>query len=203
VKREIIINNMVADINWVRFAAIILLGLWEGYWLIMAQIAKKEKPKSKPLTPKSLIEFTIHFLLGMILVVQLLGLKILSFPDNNLVQITGLLILVAGIAIAVSARIVLASNWTEAAEYQIKKGHELVITGIYRYIRHPIYFGLMVVYTGGLIVSQTYLFIPFFFILFYFAYSRGKREEKILMARFGGKYVDYLKSSKMLIPFIF
>jgi len=188
---------------FIRIGAIILFGFWEVYWLLMAQIAKKKKPKTKQLTLKSLFEFFIHLLSGMFLLVQLLGLSILPFSDNYLIQVFGSAMLIIGIMIAVSARIVLAANWTGAAEYQIKKGHELVTRGIYRYVRHPIYFSLILSYTGGLIISQTYLFIPFFFVLLYFAYSRGKREEKILIDKFGNKYLNYRKFSKMLIPFIF
>ncbi|MBI5452967.1 isoprenylcysteine carboxylmethyltransferase family protein [Candidatus Gottesmanbacteria bacterium] len=106
-------------------------------------------------------------------------------------------------AISVSARRVLGTNWAHAAEYQIKKDHELVTSGIYKYIRNPIYTGLVIAITGAELVAKSYLFIFFALFGFWVAYIQAKREEKILQEHFGKEYSDYMKKSKTLIPFIF
>ncbi len=182
--------------------AVVFFGLWQLYWSISARKTDKEKPKNKQVTFKSYFERIIQTIAGLFLLIQLFGLRILPTPDNIFIQIIGLTLLVLGIVIAVSARISLGTNWTQSYDYQIKKNHELVSKGIYQCIRHPIYLSVILAYTGGLIISQTYLFIVFLIILSIWAYSHGKREEKILLKQFGGNYHDYMKKTKMLIPFI-
>ena len=194
---------MITSFNWIiRMTAVVFFGLWRLYWLITARKTDKEKPKNKQVTLKSYFERIVQTSAGLFLLIQLFGLRILPTPDNIFIQIIGLALLVLGIVIAVSARISLGTNWTQSYDYQIKKNHELVSKGIYQYIRHPIYLSVILVYTGGLIISQTYLFTVFLIILSIWAYSHGKREEKILLKQFGGNYHDYMKKTKMFIPFI-
>ncbi len=93
------------------------------------------------------------YLLGLLLILQLFGLPIVRFPYSFQAQLFGFMMVAVGIMISISARISLSTNWTHASEYQIKKKHELVTQGIYRFIRHPIYAGLFLAYVGGTIVA--------------------------------------------------
>lgn len=187
----------------IRAISMVLFLLWQAYWKVTSKEAEKIKPKTKPVSIKSFFEKTCHIAGWIFLFTQLCGFTLFPFLSNYVVQITGLLLQVSGIAIAVKARITLSSNWTQAYDYQIKKDHELVTSGIYKYIRHPIYTGLTLAVTGGLVIAQTYLFIPLFIALLFWSYSRGIREEQILTKAFGDKYKRYIKQTKMLIPFVF
>src|SRR3989344_1407801 len=79
------------------------------------------------------------------------------------IQLLGFILVILGSMEAILGRLALGNNWTESYEYQIKKKHELVIHGLYKYVRHPIYGGFMIAVTGAFIVAKTYLFIPLFF----------------------------------------
>ncbi|MBI4096811.1 MAG: isoprenylcysteine carboxylmethyltransferase family protein [Candidatus Levybacteria bacterium] len=118
------------------------------------------------------------------------------------IQVIGFCISLIGILIAVAGRKELGANWTHAREYQVKRRHELVETGIYRYIRHPIYTGFAVYLIGAELVAKSWLVIPIVLIAFSGAYIQGKREEKLLLAHFGKQYKQYMRRSKMLIPFV-
>ena len=135
--------------------------------------------------------------------IQLLGVRFLSMMHVPLwFPYIGCGLVVIGTGMCILARYALHTNWTGAAEYQIKNKHTLITHGIYQYIRHPIYAGMGIAFIGSEMVVGSYLFISMF-AFFIVAYVQGKREEKLLIAHFGNKYTDYMKHSKMLVPFIF
>ena len=135
--------------------------------------------------------------------IQLLGVHILSMPHVPFwFAYLGFLLVLIGIGISIAARYALHTNWTGAAEYQIKNNHTLITHGIYHFIRHPIYVGMGIAFVGSEMVVGSYLFISMF-AFFIAAYVQGKREEKILLAHFGKKYSIYMERSKMLFPFVF
>ena len=139
---------------------------------------------------------------GVYIVVNLIGFVL--FPFNNLyIQIIGFILVSLGFIQAIMARKTLSDNWTESYEYQIKKDHELITKGIYEYVRHPIYGGLILVSTGALLVSGSYTFIAGLIIMLFAAEIFAKREEKLLTKHFGKKYIDYMKITKKFIPFIY
>lgn len=185
-----------------RLLTIVLNILRVLYWLVTKRKANKEKPKETSFTIQGTLERYIFYAAWIVLGVQLLGLDILTFPHNIFIQTVGFIVSVIGILISILGRQELGTNWTHAGEYQIKKNHDLITTGIYRYIRHPIYAGVFLSLIGGELVAESYLVFFFFIISFSAAYYQGKREERILLKHFGKKYEDYMKKTKMFIPFI-
>ena len=174
------------------------------------KVSKKELPKkANKLKPKlqktnllNIIERILLFSIGIIILSQLLGLQIFPFPYKLLSQSIGFVILLIAASISISGRKQLDTNWTAASDFQIKKDHTLINKGIYKYIRHPIYTGMGLMFLAVELIAQSYLYLLFFptFIQLYFW---AKREELLLLKHFGKKYADYLKSSKMFFPFIF
>lgn len=172
------------------------------YWIITERKADAEKQKSKPVSVWAITKRVVTQMLGVVIGVQLLGVEIVSFPKDTNIQLIGLGIVVLGVFVSVVARRELGANWTHAAEYQIKKGHELVTSGIYKYIRHPIYTGFILSVVGAELVASSYLVIPLFFILLVHAYVQAKKEEGILKKEFGQKYTAYMERSQMFVPYI-
>jgi protein-S-isoprenylcysteine O-methyltransferase Ste14 len=184
-----------------RVLTIFFFGLQGAYWWITERKANRAKPKIHPRTTRGVIELWIYRCMCGLLAIQLIGVKILAFPHNNIIQILGFMLVVVGILISVAARHEIGLSWTHAVEYQIKKNHELITTGIYQYIRHPIYLGILLSFVGGELVSESYLAIFFFFVLLFIAYKIGKREETILLNHFGKQYAVYMSKTKMIIPY--
>ncbi len=81
-------------------------------------------------------------------------------------------------------------------------GGELVTDGIYRYIRHPQYLGLMVVTVGLLIQWPTIIALAMWPILVVMYYRLAKREEKEAIEAFGVRYEEYKRHTPMLLPSI-
>jgi len=189
------------DINFIlRLLTLVLLIIWRVYWFLTAKKAMLNKPKTD--TTKRMIESMMIIFLGTYVVINLVGFII--FPFNNFfIQIIGFVLVLLGFSQAIAARKKLADNWTEAYEYQIKKNHELIIKGVYKYVRHPIYGALLIMPTGALIVSGSYTFIVCFIFILFTIEIFARREEKLLANYFGKKYIEYMKTTKKFIPLVY
>jgi protein-S-isoprenylcysteine O-methyltransferase Ste14 len=111
----------------------------------------------------------------------------------------GALLFASGIALAVWARLHLGRNWgmpmTQRAE------PELVTSGPYRFVRHPIYSGLLTAMLGTTLVNNLLGLIVVAVLTGYFYYC-GIVEERNLAATFPKAYPEYRSRTKMLIPFL-
>ncbi len=119
--------------------------------------------------------------------------------DSPVLGAIGTVVFAAGIALAVWARIYLGRNWgmpmTQKAE------PELVTSGPYRFVRHPIYSGLLAGVLGTALATNLIGLIIVGAIGAYFYYSASV-EEKNLTATFPDAYPAYRAHTKMLIPFV-
>ena len=111
----------------------------------------------------------------------------------------GAVLFACGIALAVWARLHLGRNWgmptTQRAE------PELVTSGPYRFVRHPIYTGLLLAILGTALVNNLLGLIVVAVLIAYFYYC-GIIEERNLTATFPTAYPEYKSRTKMLIPFL-
>jgi protein-S-isoprenylcysteine O-methyltransferase Ste14 len=118
---------------------------------------------------------------------------------NVIVASIGAALFAAGIALAIWARLHLGRNWgmpmTQRAE------PELVTSGPYRFVRHPIYSGLLVAMLGTVLVNNLLGLIVVAVLVPYFYYC-GTVEERNLTSTFPSAYPAYRSSTKMLIPFL-
>jgi protein-S-isoprenylcysteine O-methyltransferase Ste14 len=116
-----------------------------------------------------------------------------------IVAAIGAALFAAGLALAVWARLHLGRNWgmpmTRRAE------PELVTSGPYRFIRHPIYTGLLIAMLGSVLVNNLLGLIVVAVLVAYFYYC-GTVEERNLAAAFPSAYPEYRGRTKMLIPFV-
>jgi protein-S-isoprenylcysteine O-methyltransferase Ste14 len=79
---------------------------------------------------------------------------------------------------------------------------KLVTTGVYRYIRHPQYTGLLLLSFGMIAEWATLPTLIMFPIMIVLYVRLARREEKDLQDEFGSEYEEYRKTTKMFIPFI-
>jgi protein-S-isoprenylcysteine O-methyltransferase Ste14 len=82
-----------------------------------------------------------------------------------------------------------------------KERPELVTSGPYAYVRHPIYTGILVAVFGSAIGTSPFWLIPFVLLGIYFVYG-ARREEKLMMEQFPEQYPQYMSRTKMLVPFV-
>jgi protein-S-isoprenylcysteine O-methyltransferase Ste14 len=126
------------------------------------------------------------------------GLKLRWLPENDWLRALGCLLALAGVAFAVRARQVLGENWSVAV--QLKQGHELIERGPYRWVRHPIYSGLLLAFLGTAVLVgelRGLLALAIVAVSFWF---KLQLEERWLGEQFGPAYADYRKRVKALVP---
>ena len=165
-----------------RLSTILLFIIWRIYWWTSEKKADREKPKLREkntLFARQNIEKYTSWFFYLVVFLQLIGL--ILFPMKNNEQVFGFVIVVIGFFILISARRELSTNWANAREHQIKQKQTLVTTGVYSYIRHPIYSGLLLCMFGAELVAQSYLFFVCI-IGIYAASMQSRREEKIRFA---------------------
>lgn len=123
-----------------------------------------------------------------------------SHFSSETLQIIGVLLAAMGLIIAIVARYTLAGNWS--ATIDLKEGHELITKGIYNYIRHPIYTGILLMGLGTVLVSPSLSVLFFYLFLLVIFIFRIKKEEELMTKTFPKEYPEYKKKVKALIPYI-
>jgi protein-S-isoprenylcysteine O-methyltransferase Ste14 len=119
--------------------------------------------------------------------------------SSALMGAVGVVLCALGIGLAIWARAYLGRNW--GMPMSRKENPELVTTGPYAYVRHPIYTGMLIAMLGSAIGESPFWSLPLVLFGIYFVYS-ARREEKLMMVQFPDQYRAYMKRTKMLVPFI-
>lgn len=188
-----------------------LIGLsWGGFvlcWLILAQFNKKAN-RSTPVWAGWGVRLAI--IVGLFIVVQFHRHGVASFiasisrtlplRPGIVGQWVGVMLCLAGIGCAVWARVYIGRNW--GMPMSLREGHELVTSGPYAYVRHPIYSGLMLAMIGSAVTESLLWLLVFSLYFAYFLFS-ARSEEKTMLAQFPDAYPAYRRRTKMLIPFVF
>lgn len=121
-------------------------------------------------------------------------------PISRPMMAAGLTVEVLGLGFAIWARRVLGRHWS--GEITIKVDHELVRQGPYKLLRHPIYTGILAMYTGMAMVSGSWLAL-IGIAMAVFAYARKIRlEEANMVTAFGTEYDAYRHETWAVIPWM-
>ena len=126
------------------------------------------------------------------------GLRQRYLPASPILTAGGLAIQIAGLALAVWARRNLGRNWS--GEITVKQDDQLVRSGPYWYVRHPVYTALLAMYTGSAIVSGEFHALLGWALAVLAYLRKTKREEGKLIEAFGADYQNYQSTTGALLP---
>lgn len=110
------------------------------------------------------------------------------------------MVLVAGLVLALRARVVLGGNWS--AIVTIKEQHELIQRGPYRYVRHPIYSAILLMLLGSAIVDGKLEWFVLTALCTVGLAIKARSEERLLTKHFPDGYPAYRQRVKAIIPFV-
>jgi protein-S-isoprenylcysteine O-methyltransferase Ste14 len=130
---------------------------------------------------------------------RLLVASVAVLLASPVVALIGTLLCAAGIAFAMWARMVIGRNW--GTPMTLKQGHELVTTGPYAYVRHPIYSGVLLAMFGSVLVMSLLWIVVLLLNGLQFIYA-ARREEQLMLKTFPDEYAHYMQRTKMIIPFV-
>jgi protein-S-isoprenylcysteine O-methyltransferase Ste14 len=95
-----------------------------------------------------------------------------------------------------------SENREDETLFKFEKTTVLIESGIYKYIRHPLYGSLIFLTWGIFLKNISYELLIISVLSSLFLFITVKIEEKENVAYFGEKYIDYMKKSKMFVPFL-
>jgi protein-S-isoprenylcysteine O-methyltransferase Ste14 len=139
----------------------------------------------------------VGFLLSSILTLSWLFSENISLTSTVL----SMILITMGIGFRIIAKICLKKNFSYSL--RIKNAHELVTTSIYSYIRHPGYLGSLIIIVGFTLWLNFFVQMAVMIICLILADFRMKKEEQMLIKYFGKEYMDYIRRSNRLIPYIY
>jgi protein-S-isoprenylcysteine O-methyltransferase Ste14 len=177
------------DVLWVPFIA---------YWALAARGTRQSRARVRG-TP-SPARGALYLVGGaLIFLSPSLGpLNDRFVPALVEVGAAGWVLTALGMVFSIWARVSLGRNWS--GRVVLKHGQELVSTGPYALVRHPIYTGLLVALTGTALYDgrwRALLGLTFFAIGFWL---KARSEENLLEGEFGEEYRSYRARIPMLIP---
>ena len=175
---------------------------WASYWWLSSRDVK-ETERSEPLASRLL------HLGPMVFAAMLLGspgygvpgLSARFMPWAPWEYWLGVAVTCGGLAFAVWARRHIGRNWS--AIVTLKQDHELVTSGPYALVRHPIYTGLLLGFLGWAISVDRWRGLLAVAIVFLALLRKYRLEERWMRERFGVAYDAYRARVKALVPFLF
>ncbi len=122
-----------------------------------------------------------------------------AFPLSSGLRWLGVGIALMGFALLQWSHQALGRNWSDEA--RILEGHQLVTSGPYRWIRHPIYAAFLMIFGSSLLISANW-FVGGLWIAMtaMHAASRVRIEEELMLWRFGSQYRSYMRRTGRLLP---
>ena len=172
--------------------------LFSLYWEAVAKDAAAAK------SSETIASRRVHvFLANVALLLQIAPLRGLGlFLAPSILSLAGgLAIEMMGLFLAIWARRALGRNWS--GEISIKVEHQLIRSGPYKILRHPIYTGLLAMYVGGALAMGSWLAIVGLAMAGFAYWRKIRMEEKNLEVAFGADYEEYRRETWALVPGLF
>jgi protein-S-isoprenylcysteine O-methyltransferase Ste14 len=168
------------------------------------EFLKRGSRTRPPAAPRlALVKAAKIMVLAGIVVQTLLPFDILPLLSGPaaLLRWLGAALFSAGLLTAVSARLELGRNWSDIEVAQLTKDHGLVATGVYRYIRHPIYAGDLLLLAGLELALNSWLVAGVAVLALVVA--RKVVSEEAGLARGLPEYAVYCERTKRFVPFVY
>jgi protein-S-isoprenylcysteine O-methyltransferase Ste14 len=179
----------------------LLWGAWAVYWLVSA-LGNKPTVRRESLVAR--LAYVLPLIVGAVLIgahrapwAGWLGMRL--WPHSPTPSRTGLALVVVGLVFAVWARVHLGRNWSGIVT--VKEGHELIRTGPYALVRHPIYTGLITAVLGSAIISATVRAAVGLAIIAISLTVKSRIEERFMRETFADQYLRYREEVPALVPF--
>src|SRR5579872_546739 len=175
--------------------------IWLVFW-IAAALGVKETQRHE--SAVSRLSHHIPFILGGVLLgwPRILGMHLEQrFVPQTLAWFWVAVVLIAiGLGFSTAARVRLGGNWSGSVT--VKKDHELICTGPYALVRHPIYTGLLLALVGTVLFVGKWRALIALVLLVFAIFRKITIEERFMSEQFGDVYARYRAETPALVPFL-
>jgi protein-S-isoprenylcysteine O-methyltransferase Ste14 len=188
-------------------ARLVIIACWiifVGFWLVTAgatkDVAERESTARR-------LGYVLPMMAGAVLLFRGFGEKGYPWgagrhvlPALTALAWLGAVLVIAGLMLALWARVTLGRNWSAAV--LVRKDHELVMRGPYALSRHPIYTAILVMFLGTVLAVGTVEAAAGFLLIAASLWIKLGEEERLMMRQFPDEYPAYRRRVKRLVPFI-
>jgi protein-S-isoprenylcysteine O-methyltransferase Ste14 len=187
--------NGAQAMQMARWLWVLLMAVWALLWFGMKRAKKLE-------TPWEMMQHALPVMLGFWLLFGKRGnwLSTQLWPETAVVLWIGVALTAVGVAISIWARTTLGANWSGIVT--LKRDHQLIRAGLYRWIRHPIYTGILLAFLGTALIQAELRGCLGFAIVLASFYFKARREETFLRQEFGDQFQEHLRHTGMFLPSI-
>jgi protein-S-isoprenylcysteine O-methyltransferase Ste14 len=169
------------------------------YWLVSALRVKQAQRTESPGA-----RFATVGVLGVAVILifsRRLNLGVLSqrfVSPSQFLESAAVAMVAAGVALAIWARRHIGEFWS--ARVTLKEDHQLILSGPYARVRHPIYSGLLLAMVGTALFVGEWRALVGVALVFVAHWLKARREEALLAGQFGSAYEEYRKRTGSLLP---
>src|SRR3974390_2078542 len=188
------------------FYQILIPGMWLAWLVFWWGLSRTAKATERRESIASRLSYTVPVVLGFALLwnrspsISAMDERFLPADDWYIWAGIGAAIILAGLLFTVWARIHLGRNWS--GMITIKEGHELIASGPYSVVRHPIYSGLLLAAFGQAVSEGQWVRLIAVGIIFAGFWRKLRIEERWMREQFGSASETYSQRVSALIPFI-
>lgn len=176
--------------------------LWLVFWIAAALGAKETQRQESAV---SRLSHHIPFILGGVLLgwPRILGMHLEQrfLPQTLTLFWVAAALIAIGLGFSIAARVRLGGNWSGSVT--VKKDHELICTGPYALVRHPIYTGLLLALIGTVLFVGKWRALIALVPLVVAIFRKIAIEERFMSEQFGDTYARYRAQVPALVPFLF
>jgi protein-S-isoprenylcysteine O-methyltransferase Ste14 len=173
-----------------------------AYWWAMSRDVKVTERRET--VASSLTRTVVLVFAGLLLWLPRVSIPFLNerfLPRGVFWFWIGAAVTAGGLLFSIWARRHIGENWSSAVT--VKQDHELITTGPYSVVRHPIYTGLLVAFVGSAVARGEWRGVLAVALIFCIFWLKLRLEEKWMRAQFGESYEAYSRRVAALVPYIF
>lgn len=172
------------------------------YWIVAAMNIKAARRKED-------IRFRVFYMLFWVVPFALTFFRFIPgawlytrlFPKDNIMEIVAFTGMIVSLGFMIWSRVTLGRNWS--GRIAIKEDHQLITSGPYSLVRHPMYTGFIFAFFFSVILLGEMRGLIAFVILLTGILLKLRLEEKFVREVFGERYIIYARQVKRLIPFVY
>jgi|SRR5712671_96753 len=176
--------------------------LWTVFAVFWVLAAFGRKPAQRRESPVARLSHTLFTAAALFLLYSndpVFGVLRHRFaPHTSWLPLLGVVITAAGVAFAIWARIHLGKQWS--ADVTIRRDHELIRTGPYTHIRHPIYTGMLSAMLGTALIVGEYRALAAVVIATVGFWIKARKEESFLEQEFGPRFEEHKRRTGFFLP---
>jgi protein-S-isoprenylcysteine O-methyltransferase Ste14 len=216
---EGIIRGALKEKRMQLLPGILTVLLFLGY-LILWRIKKNEMNRKEGVDPNVIFKATtpiqkyfghleriMTIIIGLLIILNFFNIKSTLFESQLVAlngtnaDVIGFMIGIIGLTICRIAQVTIGKSWRVGIDESAKPG--LITNGIYKYIRNPTYTGMYCLCIGVLLINPTILFSYWVLVFFIVMEFQVRCEEEYLERNYGRDYLDYCKTTKRYLPFVY